>query len=132
MRGAVLLVLDSPGTRALYAELFRANELRVYEAEGVQDALTYLDVMTPDVIVTGFRPDDGPMLLHELRSRADRATSIIVVSAPEHQESARNAGADCLVREPVLPADVLYEVHRALILRRSGRRLAWSWRGDRS
>jgi DNA-binding response OmpR family regulator len=131
MRGAVLLVVDRPGPRAQYADHFRANELRVYEAEGTEDALKHLDEMTPDVIVTDFTLDDGPTMIQELRRRADHATSIIVVSAPDHQELVRTAGADCLVPETVRPADILYEIHRALIMRRSGRRLPGNWQRNR-
>ena len=126
MRGEVLLVLDQPGPRTLYADYFRAHDLRVHEAEGVRDALKPLDDVTPEVIVARFSQADGPSLVQALRRRTDYATSIIVIAAAGHREAARAAGADCLVTEPALPSDVLYQVHRALILRRSGRRLPWS------
>jgi hypothetical protein len=58
---------------------------------------------------------------------ADRATSIIVASVPEERDAARNEGADSFLPNSAPAADLLYEIHRALILRRSGRRLPWNW-----
>jgi DNA-binding NarL/FixJ family response regulator len=62
-----------------------------------------------------------------LRALADHATSIVVVSVPEEREDARRAGADSFLLNSARPADLLYEINRALILRRSGRRLPWNW-----
>lgn len=127
MRGRVLL-LDTEDSRAVYAEYFRANRLLVSEAARLEDALKQADLVPPDVIVTVFAPHNGPSVVRELRSRVDHATSIIVASGREDCEQAHEAGADSFLLKSAHPSKVLYEVHRALILRRSGRRLPWNWR----
>ena len=121
MRGTVLLLADQDSC-AEYTESLRANGLLVHEAANPADA----DTIIPDVVVTVFSRDSNPSLIRELRSRVDHATSIIVVSSAagrEDQDAARRAGADSVLSMPALPDEILYEVQRALILRRSGRRL---------
>jgi hypothetical protein len=63
-------------------------------------------------------------VIRKLRTSVDDATSIIVTCADEGREQARNAGADSFLRDSAPLSDVLFEIHRALILRRSGRRLS--------
>jgi hypothetical protein len=58
---------------------------------------------------------------------ADHATSIIVASVPERRDTARRQGADSFLPISGPESDLLYEIHRGLILRRSGRRLPWNW-----
>jgi DNA-binding response OmpR family regulator len=122
MRGTVLL-LDDGDARAPYAEYFRANGLIVYETTRPEDALRQLATVTPDVIVTTFGHAIASSVIGELRTSVDDATSIIVAGGDEGREQARNAGADAFVLNSALLSEVLYEIHRALILRRSGRRL---------
>lgn len=126
MRGTVLL-LGSDEPRGGYADHFRANGLLVYEAAGADAALRTLEIMTPDVVVAIFGPETRSSLLRELRHRVDDATSIVVASDLEDCEPAHAAGADAFLVRSSLPSQVLYEIHRALILRRSGRRLPWNW-----
>jgi DNA-binding response OmpR family regulator len=123
MRGTTLL-LDSQGSRSECAEYLRANGLLVYEAARLEDALEQVDRIDPDVLVVG--PTTGASAIRELRTRVDHATSIIVIADVDDCEQARDAGADSVVVPSALPSEILYEVRRALILRRSGRRLPWS------
>ena len=132
--GTVLLVNSFDG-REMYADYLRANALIVSDADTPERALRNLDTVDPHVVVTDFvfvqSRYDGAGFLRALRPRVDGATSIIVVSAfarQEDRDEARAAGADLYLVKPALPATVLYEVRRALILRRSGRRLPWNWR----
>jgi len=132
--GTVLLVNSFDG-REMYGDYLRANALIVSDADTPERALRTLDSVDPHVIVTDFvflqSSYDGPGLLRELRTRVDSATSIVVVSGLVRQEDraeARAAGADLYLVKPVLPSALLYEVRRALLLRRSGRRLSWNWR----
>jgi DNA-binding response OmpR family regulator len=136
--GTVLLVSSSDG-REMYADYLRANALIVSDADTPERALRNLDTVDPHVVVTDFvfrsSSYDGPALLRALRTRVDGATSIIVVSGLARQddrETARAAGADLYLVKPALPSAVLYEVRRALLLRRSGRRLSWNWRDSAS
>jgi DNA-binding response OmpR family regulator len=72
----------------------------------------------------------GPAFIRNVRARADDATSIVVLSRyvrAADREDAHVAGADLFLTTPAVPAAVLFEVHRALILRRGGRRLPWNW-----
>ena len=121
MRGTVLL-LAGEDLGAVYTEHLRANGLLVYEAAHPEDA----DLIAPDVVVTVWSRDGSPSVIRELRNRLDQATSIIVVSTAtsrEDRRAAHEAGADSVLRMPAPAGEVLYEVQRALILRRSGRRL---------
>ena len=133
LSGTVLLVNGYDG-RQMYGDHFRAHGLIVADAETPEIAFTQLDAIDPHVVVTDFVfPESafrGGGCIHALRTRLDPATSIIVVSGfvrQEDREEARAAGADLYMLKPALPSAVLYEVRRALILRRSGRRLAWNW-----
>ena len=135
MRGTVLL-LDSQDSRRAEAEDFRANELMVHEAATPEEAFTELEGFAPDVVV--FCPDRataGAAVVSELRRRLDDAASIIVLSQDlgrEFRDEVHAAGADLLLSRPVRTSDLVFEVRRALILRRSGRRLPWNWEVQRS
>jgi DNA-binding response OmpR family regulator len=121
MRGTVLL-LAGEDSYAVDTEHLRAHGLLVYEAARPDEA----DRIAPDVVVTVLSGNSSPSVIRELRTRVDHATSIIVVApaaSREDRDAARGAGADSILPMPAQPGDVLYEVQRALILRRSGRRL---------
>ena len=124
MRGTVLL-LDSDESLLADVDLLRANGLTVYHCHEPADALKQLQRIDPDAVVAVLAPDDSGSIVADLRQLLDPATSIIVVSVAERRDVARQAGADWFLLNARLPADLLYDVHRALILRRSGRRLPW-------
>jgi DNA-binding response OmpR family regulator len=132
--GGTVLLVNGHDCREMYGDYFRAHGLIVADAATPEIAFRHLDSIDPDVVVTdvvfpesAFR---GREFIEALRARIDRATSIIVVSGfvrNEDREEARAVGADLYLLKPALPSAVLFEVRRALILRRSGRRLAWNW-----
>jgi DNA-binding NarL/FixJ family response regulator len=124
MHGTVLL-LDSDRSSLVDVDLFRANGLAVYHCHEVEQALKQLQNSGADVIVV-LTAAPSRSTVGALRGLADHATSIVVASVPEEREHARGAGADSFLPNSARPADLLYEVHRALILRRSGRRLPWN------
>jgi DNA-binding response OmpR family regulator len=126
MRGTVLL-LESDRSLLVDVELLRANELMVYHCHELAKALEQFQQMTPDVVVAVLSGHDSPSIVPRLRDQADYATSIIVASAAEERDAARRAGADSFLLNSAPPADLLHEIRRALILRRSGRRLPWNW-----
>jgi DNA-binding NarL/FixJ family response regulator len=99
----------------------------VYRCHELADALTSLQQVAADVVVAVLSGADGPSIVADLRGAADYATSIIVVSVAEGRDAARRAGADSFLLNSATSADLLYEIRRALILRRSGRRLPWNW-----
>ena len=136
MTGTVLLVNSFDG-REMYAEYFRAHSLVVHDVARPEDALALLTGTPCDVLITDLRfldsALDGTGFIREARSRVDHTVSIIVVTGLvrcEDREQARAAGADRYLVTPALPRAVLYEVKRALLLRRSGRRLEWNWRDE--
>lgn len=123
MRGTVLL-LDSTRSLQEAAELFRGAGLVVHRCDDPAEALNQFDSAGADVVVVA-SPGE-PSVVGSLRDRADYATSILVTSDIAQRDGARAAGADAFMPSPAAPADLLYEIHRALILRRSGRRLPWN------
>jgi DNA-binding NarL/FixJ family response regulator len=126
MRGTVLL-LESDRPVLVDVDLLRENELVVYHCHELANALQQFQRLTPDVVVAVLSRHDSPSIVPGLRRLADHATSIIVASVPEEREAARQAGADSFLLNSAPPTDLLYEIRRALILRRSGRRLPWNW-----
>jgi len=125
MRGTVLL-LDSDKSWLVDVDLLRANGLTVYHCQEPAQALEQFQRIVPDVVVAVLAAHDSGSIVPDFRDLADPATSIIVVSIPAQCEAARKTGADSFLPNSALPADLLYEIHRALILRRSGRRLPWN------
>jgi DNA-binding response OmpR family regulator len=125
MRGTVLL-MESDRSLLADVDLLRANGLMVYHSHELAQALQQFQQIAPDVVVVVVPAHDSRTIVPALRGLADHATSIIVASAPEEREAARKAGADSFVSTSARAADLLYEIHRALILRRSGRRLPWN------
>jgi DNA-binding NarL/FixJ family response regulator len=124
MRGTVLL-LDSDQS-LVDVDLLRGNGLTVYDCHKPADALKQCQSIAPDVVVAALAAHDNVSIVPDLRDRSDPATSIIVISVPAQREAARKTGADSFLLNSAGQADLLYEIHRALILRRSGRRLPWN------
>ena len=132
--GGIVLYVNNDDGREAYSNVLRERGLVVLEATRPEDALGLLNIHQPDVIVTDMvfsdSPIDGSGFVREVRSRVDEATSIVVLSRyvrADDREQARAAGADLYLMRPALPTALLFEVQRALILRRSGRRLPWNW-----
>jgi DNA-binding response OmpR family regulator len=126
MRGTVLL-LESEKSLLVDVDVLRLNGLIVYHCHELADAVEQLPRVAPDVIVAVLSAPDSPSVVPPLRRLADHATSIIAASVPERREAAREQGADAFLVESADASELLYEIHRALILRRSGRRLPWNW-----
>jgi DNA-binding NarL/FixJ family response regulator len=125
MRGTVLL-LDSDRSLLADVDLFRANGLIVHHCHDPAEALRRVQEIAADVVVVVSAHHSGS-IVRDVRGLADDAMSIVVASVPEEREEARRAGADSFVLNSAPPADLLYEIHRALIMRRSGRRVPWNW-----
>jgi DNA-binding NarL/FixJ family response regulator len=125
MRGTVLLMHSgaSPGPDV---DGWRANGLTVLQCHELADALKQMQNVEPDVIVVVVGPGGSRPIVPTLRRLVDDATSIIVTGAAEERDVAREAGADSFVLTSAPPGDLVYEIHRALILVRSGRRLPWN------
>ena len=125
MRGTLLLLESEKSL--VDVDVLRANGLMVYDCHELAEAVKQLQRVAPDVILAVLSERDSPSIVSPLRRLTDDATSIIVASVPEYREAAREEGADSFLSSSADVSDVLYEIHRALILRRSGRRLPWNW-----
>jgi DNA-binding NarL/FixJ family response regulator len=125
MRGTVLL-LDGDSSLLVAADLFRRAGLMVHHYGEAARALQHFQDSGADVIVVA-STQQYPSTVREFRQLAGDATSIVVSSGVANREEARAAGADSFLLNSAPPADLLYEIHRALILHRSGRRLPWNW-----
>jgi CheY-like chemotaxis protein len=132
-RGTVLFVNSYDGAQ-LYIDVLRERGHTTLHASQPEDALTLLTSHFPDVVVTDIvfaqSSIEGLAFIRDVRLRVDDATSIVVLSRyvrADDREDARAAGADLFLMTPAVPTAVLFEVQRALILRRVGRRLSWNW-----
>jgi DNA-binding response OmpR family regulator len=121
------LLLDSDRSTLVDVDLLRANGLLVYHRHDPANALNDFQEIAPDVVVAALSPDDAPSIVSALRRLAGYATSIIARSVVETRDAVHQAGADSFLPVAASPAELLHEIHRALILRRSGRRLPWNW-----
>jgi CheY-like chemotaxis protein len=133
MEESVLFVNSSEGCH-LYIQLLRERQLHVIHVCRPEDALPVLTRHLANVVVTDLVFADtaveGTAFIRAVRSQVDDATSIVVLSRyvrAGDREDARAAGADLFLMKPALPTALVFEVQRALILRRSGRRLPWNW-----
>jgi DNA-binding response OmpR family regulator len=131
--GNVLFVNSSEGCQS-YIDALSDGQFTVIHAVRPEDALTWLTTDQAHVVVTELSFADtamgGTELIREVRARVDYATSIVVLSQylrMADRSNAREAGADLFLMRPALPSALVFEVQRALILRRSGRRLSWNW-----
>ena len=134
MEGRTVLFVDGSEDSRLYIDALSDRGLRVVHTARPEDALHSLGRELPDVVVTNLVFADGAIataeFIRDLRTRVDAATSIIVLTQYVRladRESAAAAGADLFLTRSAPPGALVFEVHRALILRRSGRRLAWNW-----
>ena len=130
---SLVLLVCGDDWRLSYAEELRAQRLLVHTVSRPEDTWEALTMVTPDVAVvaadcTGVEPD-VIAFIEALRCGLDDATSIILISQQARfadREPLRRAGLDLLLLNAPQPSEVAYEVKRALILRRSGRRLPWN------
>jgi len=134
MQGGTVLFVDSTNASGAEIDALSDRGLKVVHVARPEDGFEWLTRDRPDVVITDLVFADSviaaPDFIREVRAQVDAATSIIVLSRylrASDRESARAAGADLFVMKPALPSALVFDVHRALILRRGGRRLAWNW-----
>jgi CheY-like chemotaxis protein len=99
--GIAVLVIDGDSdTRDLVAAMLRRAGGTVVAAESVANAMSALDVITPDVIVTDLTSDDGASLIRTLAADLRRCR-IPVVALSDQAE--REVGFSASVRKPIDP-----------------------------
>lgn len=102
----VLIVDDDPVFCVIMREFLASYGYEVHLAYDVPEALTFLECITPDLILSDIMmPDiDGLWLVRSLRSApAWSKIPTIVISAkamPEDRQAAIEAGADAFVSKP--------------------------------
>ena len=118
--GAILVVDDDPTFCAIMAEILRMYRAEVYTASSVREAMTILEHVTPDLIMTDvMMPEvDGLTFVRRIRSGGSLAqVRIIIVSARVgrlEQAAAIQAGADQFLAKPFSLIDLRAAVGRQL------------------
>jgi len=109
---SILLVDDEPDFCAALHDILEAAGFEVYFAPSVGAALSVLEKVTPDLILTDVMMPgvDGLSFVRQVRSRSDWSKiKTIVVSAkgmPEDIDAARRAGADAYLTKPFSARDL--------------------------
>lgn len=116
----VLVVDDISDNRELYAEYLAFKGLDVVTASDGKEALELASTMTFDVFVMDLALPlvDGWEVTRRLKSdERTRAIPLIAISGhvePSHRLRAIEAGCDCYLTKPYLPADLHAEILRVL------------------
>lgn len=121
-RTVVLLVEDHADSRLMYAE-FLKMQFTVFDAADGLAAIELMEGVSPDVMVTDLSLPrmDGYELIRRTRTNPRLANVGIIAlsgySSPDHEASARAAGAELILRKPCLP-DELADAVAQLVSRR--------------
>jgi len=105
-RPAILVVDDDPTFCAIMSEILKMYQARVFTALSVDEAMTILLYVTPDLVLTDvMMPEvDGLTLVRRIRSgdAPGRVPIIIVSAGVSHREqaAAMQAGADEFLPKP--------------------------------
>ena len=117
---AILVVDDDPTFCAIMAEILRMYRARVYTASSAREAMTILERVTPDLILTDvMMPEiDGLTFVRRIRSGGSlEGVRIIIVSARVshlEQAAALQAGADQFLSKPFSIVELRAAVGRLL------------------
>lgn len=114
----VLVVDDARDERELFAEVLSRAGATVEMAESAETALSLLDRLQPDIIVSDIAMpgEDGYVFMRKVRAHPDRviaATPAVAVTAharAEDRQGAFTAGFQRYVAKPVLPEELLRAV----------------------
>jgi PAS domain S-box-containing protein len=113
-----LVVDDEEDARVLLSTVLKRAGATVKTASTVREALILLDTSRPDVLLAdvGMPGEDGYSLIREIRRREARegrhlpAAAITAYAGSEDRERALEAGFDCHVSKPVVPAQFVRTV----------------------
>lgn len=114
----VLVVEDESGQAEILTMLFTLEGFEVMVAVNGQDALTLLDRIRPDVIVTDFlmpAMNGGEMAKHVRASPRHFKVPIVMTSATDAQQVEQHSEHyDAFLRKPYLWEDLLARVRQVL------------------
>lgn len=118
----ILVVDDEIGALTLIGIMLERGEFEVLKAKDAEQALSVLDMETPDLIILDVMMPgmDGIELCRVLRERPDTADlPILILSARGDAKSVMNgmdAGASDYLPKPILHHDLVAKVRRMLDL----------------
>ena len=123
LTGTTLLVVDDdPTTRELLATLLAERGAHVATADSAANALAWLDMETPSLILAdvGMPGQDGLSMMRVIRRRGARkggdvpSIALSAYARAEDRRAALAAGFDEYLTKPALPSDVMRAVARLL------------------
>jgi CheY-like chemotaxis protein len=125
----VLVVDDRPDERELFSEILSRAGATVKSADSAASALTLVERIRPDVIVSDIAMpgEDGYTFARKLRAHPDptvAATPAVALTAharAEDRKKAFTAGFQRYIAKPVMPDDLVRTVGKLLITRDSTR-----------
>jgi CheY-like chemotaxis protein len=119
LRPVVLLVEDNDDLRLIFKSALTLNGFKVQEAPGGLEALQYLETNRPDVVVLDLiMPGiNGFDVRSELRVRPHLQHVPVVIVTAVPPEDLPRFDAQCILRKPIMPADLATAVRRCLVAR---------------
>lgn len=130
----ILVVEDDPLIRRVYHDVLAAEGYRVSTTSSGEEALAYLHLITPDIILLDLALPGIDGLEVTRRIKADRSkpfTPVMILSAtadPDISVATLDAGADDFLVKPIAIDELLARVRAMLRLQRAQRELQRSQR----
>ncbi len=135
-RTSILNVDDNEAARYARTRVLTAAGFKVYEAGTAQEALEFITVYHPDLVILDVHlPDaNGIEVCRRLKAQPESASIIVLqISASAayvpHATSALNSGADAYLTEPIDPEVLVATVRAMFRLHQAERDLAAANRG---
>lgn len=125
----ILVVDDDPSIRRMLQLLLQETGYRVSNASSGEEALAYMDLVTPDLVLMDLMLPgiNGQQVTEQIKAQPDKPfVPVILVTArndPKSKVTALDAGADDFLVKPVEFAELLARVRAMLRLQRSQRSL---------
>ena len=112
----VLLVDDDSSVRDSVCRVLASEGLQVVPARGVKDALDYLALKTPDLVITDLRMAllSGWDLIAHLRDHYHSLPIVVITALPAESAGGASETADAFFQKPLDLDALLAAIQRAL------------------